>query len=57
MEKKKSNCHSNKDNKGGNKNADVSIARLNEVPSDVLGSYTGVPEDIYEKPVQDVDDL
>ena len=25
--------------------------------TDPLGSYTGLPEDIYEKPVQDADDL
>ncbi len=24
---------------------------------DVLGSYTGVPENEYERPVQDADDL
>lgn len=27
------------------------------VKSDVQGSYTGVPEDPYERPVQDADDL
>ena len=27
------------------------------VISDPLGSYTGVPEDILDKPVQDADDL
>lgn len=27
------------------------------IKSDVLGSYTGVPENPYEVPVQDVDDL
>ena len=27
------------------------------ISSDVLGSYTGVPEDPYEKPIQDADDL
>ncbi len=27
------------------------------IKSDVQGSYTGVPENIYEKPVQDADDL
>ncbi len=26
-------------------------------PTDVLGSYTGVPWDEWEEPVQDVDDL
>lgn len=28
-----------------------------EIPSDVLGSYTGVPEDEDEEPIQDADDL
>lgn len=27
------------------------------IKSDVQGSYTGVPENPYEEPVQDVDDL
>lgn len=27
------------------------------IKSDVQGSYTGVPENPYEMPVQDVDDL
>lgn len=27
------------------------------IPVDPLGSYTGRPDDPYEKPVQDVDDL
>ena len=27
------------------------------IRSDVQGSYTGVPDDPYEKPVQDADDL
>lgn len=27
------------------------------IKSDVQGSYTGVPEDPHEMPVQDVDDL
>jgi len=27
------------------------------ISSDVLGSYTGVAEDPYEKPIQDADDL
>ena len=26
-------------------------------PTDVLGSWTGVPREPYEKPVQDADDL
>lgn len=25
--------------------------------TDPNGSYTGVPEDVYEKPIQDADDL
>lgn len=28
-----------------------------KISTDPLGSYTGVPEDKYEKPVQDADDL
>lgn len=34
-------------------------AERDETPiqSDVLGSYTGVPEDAEDKPVQDSDDL
>lgn len=31
--------------------------QMEEIPSDVLGSYTGVPEDWDEVPVQDADDL
>ena len=27
------------------------------IKTDVLGSYTGVPEDKYDTPVQDADDL
>ena len=27
------------------------------IKSDVQGSYTGVPDEPYEKPVQDADDL
>ncbi len=27
------------------------------IKSDVQGSYTGIPDDPYERPVQDVDDL
>jgi len=27
------------------------------IVTDPLGSYTGVPTDLYEKPVQDADDL
>lgn len=28
-----------------------------EIKSDIQGSYTGVPENIYDKPIQDADDL
>jgi len=28
-----------------------------EIKSDVLGSYTGVPEDPHDEPTQDADDL
>lgn len=30
---------------------------ISPIFSDPLGSYTGKPQDIYEKPVQDADDL
>jgi len=33
-----------------------SVKDKKEIPSDVLGSYTGVPED-GEEPIQDADDL
>lgn len=29
----------------------------NTIPSDVLGSYTGIPDDGDDKPEQDADDL
>ncbi len=32
-------------------------ARMEKPETDPLGSYTGVPEDPYEEPVQDADDL
>ena len=36
-----------------------SLMGLKEMPitTDILGSYTGVPEGPYEQPVQDADDL
>ncbi len=48
----------------GNKNTKKSQQATNkadnkqdsQIPSDVLGSYTGVPED-GEEPIQDADDL
>lgn len=39
------------------KNEDIPTSKLHNIPSDVLGSYTGVPEDLYDMPVQDADDL
>ena len=35
----------------------IKIAQNKNIKSDVQGSYTGVPEEPYEKPVQDADDL
>lgn len=67
MEKKKSQRHSHRDNQATEKNIDsdkflrkneeIPTSKLDEVPSDVLGSYTGVPENEDEQPVQDADDL
>lgn len=31
--------------------------KKDDIKSDVQGSYTGVPENKYERPVQDADDL
>ena len=40
------------------KNEDIPTDRYNEeIASDVLGSYTGVPQNKNEKPIQDADDL
>ncbi len=68
MEKKKNQRHSHRDNKATDKNIDSDkYMRKNEdiptsflpgnIQSDVLGSYTGVPEDADNRPVQDADDL
>lgn len=35
----------------------IKIAGSHDIKSDVQGSYTGVPDEPYEKPVQDADDL
>ena len=35
----------------------IKIAGEKNIKSDVQGSYTGVPEEPYERPIQDVDDL
>ena len=68
MDKRKAFRRSHRDNKATQKNIDSDkYQRKNEdiptsklpgsIASDVLGSYTGVPEDAFEKPVQDADDL
>ena len=64
MDKRKAFRRSHRDNKATDKNINSDkYQKKNEdiptsrVPSDVLGSYTGVPEDACEKPVQDADDL
>lgn len=64
MDKRKAFRHSHRDNKATGKNIDSDkFQKKNEdiptsrIPSDVLGSYTGVPEDAFEEPVQDADDL
>ncbi|MBR3816076.1 MAG: hypothetical protein IKJ27_05075 [Clostridia bacterium] len=64
MEKKKSQRHSHRDNKATDKNiSSRKFQKKNEdiptsqISSDVLGSYTGVPEDAFDLPVQDADDL
>ena len=31
--------------------------KSDKISSDVLGSWTGIPENEYDKPVQDADDL
>lgn len=35
----------------------ISFPAFNVIDTDPQGSYTGVPEDWMEEPVQDVDDL
>ena len=35
----------------------VRVAGKKAIKSDVQGSYTGVPDEPYERPVQDADDL
>ena len=68
MERRKVFRHSHRDNKATDKNIssgkfqkkneDIPTDKLPaDIQSDVLGSYTGVPEDAFEKPVQDADDL
>ena len=59
MEKKKSKRNSHRDNKATDKNiVSPKYGRKNEdIPTDVLGSYTGVPATPLEMPIQDADDL
>ncbi len=45
-----------KDNKKKNKFSDLRN-KSQKIKSDVEGSYTGVPEDKNERPIQDADDL
>ena len=45
-----------KDNKKKNKFSDLRN-KSQKITSDVEGSYTGVPEDKNERPIQDADDL
>lgn len=50
----------NKSNKKKNtvkKVKNVRATGTKAIKSDVQGSYTGVPENIYDRPVQDADDL
>lgn len=60
MERKKSKRNSHRDNKATDKNiVSPRFGRKNEdIPTDILGSYTGVTLDPYDNiPVQDADDL
>lgn len=43
--------------KSTNKNKECLNAQDNDIQTDPLGSWTGVPENPYEKPIQDADDL
>lgn len=59
LERKKNKRNSHRDNKATDKNiVSPKFGRKNEdIPTDILGSYTGVPLDPLEMPVQDADDL
>ncbi len=68
MEKNKASNHSDDSIKRARKktasaklkrnSSGLPTSRFNvEIPSDVLGSYTGIAENDYEQPVQDADDL
>ena len=48
----------NKNNKSPKKKVkSIKVAGESTIKSDVQGSYTGVPTEPYERPVQDADDL
>ncbi len=47
----------NKKNPSAKKIKSVRATGKKSIKSDVQGSYTGVPADPYEKPIQDADDL
>lgn len=68
MKKKKSQRDSHRDNQATDKNIesdkfmrkneDIPTYKYNEeIPSDILGSYTGIPENDDDQPIQDADDL
>ncbi len=48
---------SEKKRKSNKKNEEGSSVAENSIDTDPLGMWTGVPDDPYELPVQDVDDL
>lgn len=47
----------NKKNLTSKKVKSVKATGKKAIKSDVQGSYTGVPADPYERPIQDADDL
>lgn len=51
----------NKNNKNNNNYRESELSELafasDTIDTDPLGMYTGVPDNPYEKPVQDADDL
>lgn len=61
MEKHKKNVNQNSQNhKNTPGRAEFSMnfsEDTEQINTDPFGSYTGVPNDPYEKPIQDVDDL
>jgi len=49
------NCNNKKNRKSKKENAED--FSMKSAKTDPNGSWTGVPEDEYEKPIQDADDL